>query len=74
MAKLGKHKDLVSNCYAMSKIGLNLLTEAQQILFDQDERSNIIVSSCTPGYCATDMTSFSGPLSPDEGKLFFYFF
>lgn len=54
----------------MSKIGLNLLTEAQQVLFDQDDRENIVVSSCTPGYCATDMTSFTGPLSPDEGKKF----
>lgn len=52
----------------MSKIGLNLLTEAQQVLFDQDDREDIVVSSCTPGYCATDMTSFTGPLTPDEGK------
>ncbi|RNA20885.1 carbonyl reductase [NADPH] 1-like, partial [Brachionus plicatilis] len=67
LAKSGQHKNLTSNCYAMSKIGLNLLTEAQQILFDNDERKNIVVNSCTPGYCATDMTSYTGPLTPEEG-------
>ncbi|CAF0920108.1 unnamed protein product [Brachionus calyciflorus] len=67
LSKTGQHVDLVSNCYAMSKIGINLLTKAQQVLFDKDPRQDIVVSSCTPGYCATDMTSYTGPLTPDQG-------
>lgn len=51
----------------MSKIGINLLTKAQQNLFDQDPREDIIVSSATPGYVATDMTNYKGHLTPEQG-------
>ena len=52
----------------MSKIFVNALTEIQQKLIDQDtSRHGIFVSSCTPGYCMTDMTKGKGIFTAEQG-------
>lgn len=67
LAKTGDHEKITGNSYAMSKVGINLLTKAQQNLFDKDPREDIIVNSVTPGYVATDMTKHKGHLTPEQG-------
>lgn len=51
----------------MSKTGLTALTRAQQRLFNNDSRKDLIVNACCPGFVATDMTSHKGYLTPDQG-------
>ncbi len=50
--------------YNSSKTAVNALT----VFFANELReTSIKVSSADPGYCATSMTGFSGPRSPEEG-------
>ena len=59
-----------NSAYGMSKIGVTALTRVQQRLLQKDAtRSDIIVNACCPGYVATDMSSFKGHLTIDQGKV-----
>ncbi|XP_060075578.1 carbonyl reductase [NADPH] 1-like [Ylistrum balloti] len=53
--------------YALSKIGITLMTFIQQREFLNDVRPGIVVNTCCPGFVNTIMTSHRGTLSPDEG-------
>lgn len=54
----------------MSKVGFSALTRVHQRQFDEEQPNrNVFVNSLHPGYVATDMTSFNGPLSTTEGAL-----
>ncbi|XP_071811652.1 carbonyl reductase [NADPH] 1-like [Apostichopus japonicus] len=57
----------VSN-YGFSKLGLCALTRVQNSDMQKDlNRPGINVYSVCPGYVATDMSSYKGPKTPDEG-------
>ncbi|XP_071812830.1 carbonyl reductase [NADPH] 1-like [Apostichopus japonicus] len=57
----------VSNC-GFSKLGLCALTRVQNSDMQKDlNRPGINVYSVCPGYVATDMSSYKGPKTPDEG-------
>lgn len=51
-----------NTCYGTSKLGVIALTR----ILARDEPS-ILVNACCPGYCATDMSSFGGPRTAEEG-------
>lgn len=54
----------------MSKVGLTAATFVQQRLFDNDKsRDDIVVNACCPGYVATDMSSFKGHLTIEQGAI-----
>ncbi|CAH8463163.1 unnamed protein product [Schistosoma rodhaini] len=55
-----------SNAYGVSKIGL---TKASFIFGEmlKDDPREIVINSCCPGYCDTDMTSHKGTKTADEG-------
>ncbi|XP_022837058.1 carbonyl reductase [NADPH] 1-like [Spodoptera litura] len=53
-----------NSSYAVSKVGVTALTNIQQRILNSRD---IKVNSVYPGYVATDMSSFEGPLTPDEG-------
>lgn len=53
--------------YGMSKVATTALTSVQQGQFDSDPRQDIVVNACCPGFVATDMTSYKGPLKPIQG-------
>ncbi|KAF5307602.1 hypothetical protein FQR65_LT06758 [Abscondita terminalis] len=57
-----------NSTYVVSKVGLSALTIIQQREFDKDpEKRNISANSVHPGYVATDMSSYKGPLTIEEG-------
>jgi carbonyl reductase 1 len=59
-----------NSAYGMSKVGLTAATRIQQRLIDQDKtREDIVINACCPGYVATDMSSFKGHLTIDEGAI-----
>ncbi len=61
-----------NSAYGMSKIALTAATRIQQRYLSRDKaRQDIIVNACCPGYVATDMSSFAGHLTIDEGILAF---
>jgi len=68
-AKEGNHEALgfPNSAYAMSKLGLTAITSLQQKTFDTDERPDIVVNACCPGYVDTDMSSHKGHLTIDQG-------
>jgi len=49
--------------YGVSKIGVTALTR----VLAHDEKRNVLINSCCPGYVKTDMSSGRGPLTPDQG-------
>ncbi|OWF44032.1 carbonyl reductase [NADPH] 1-like [Mizuhopecten yessoensis] len=57
--------------YAVSKIGITVMTFIQQREFHQnirsDIRSDIVVNACCPGFISTAMTRHRGTASPDQG-------
>ncbi|VDO57842.1 unnamed protein product [Schistosoma margrebowiei] len=55
------------NAYGVSKIGL---TKASFIFGEmlKDDPRGIVINSCCPGYCDTDMTSHKGTKTADEGS------
>jgi carbonyl reductase 1 len=60
--------------YEMSKVALCAITRLQQKQIDQDTtRTNIKISSVTPGYCMTDMTSNKGYFTAEQGADTPYF-
>lgn len=70
-AKEGKHDSSSgwgNSAYVVSKVGVSALTIIQQREFDKEEPNrNVSVNSVHPGYVATDMTSYKGPLTIWEG-------
>ncbi|KAH3779338.1 carbonyl reductase [NADPH] 3-like [Dreissena polymorpha] len=68
-AKAGnvKAKGWPEHAYGISKIGVTLMTIVQQRQLNSDKRSDIVVNSCCPGYVATDLSSFNGEKTTDEG-------
>jgi carbonyl reductase 1 len=58
-----------NSAYGMSKIAVTAATRIQQRHFSQDKtQEDIIVNACCPGYVATDMSSFKGHLTIDQGS------
>ncbi|KAL4230729.1 NADH-cytochrome b5 reductase [Mactra antiquata] len=69
-AKSGTAKDKgwPEYSYGVTKIGVTLMTFVQQKELNKDEsRSDIVVNACCPGYVSTDMSSFKGTKTIDEG-------
>ncbi|KAH9637801.1 hypothetical protein HF086_017579 [Spodoptera exigua] len=58
--------DWGNSSYAVSKVGVSALTNIQQRMLNSRD---IKVNSVYPGYVATDMSSFEGPMTPDEGAV-----
>ncbi|GAU87580.1 hypothetical protein RvY_00406 [Ramazzottius varieornatus] len=53
--------------YSFSKMCLTVLTRLQQRDIDKDEsREDIIINACTPGFVATEMTSYKGTKTIEE--------
>ncbi|XP_074650915.1 carbonyl reductase [NADPH] 1-like [Tubulanus polymorphus] len=69
LAKAGTHqeKGFSNSAYSVSKIGVTKLSYIQQKLFDTDEREDIIVNACCPGFCKTDLNGHRGAKSPQDG-------
>ncbi|XP_069117733.1 carbonyl reductase [NADPH] 1-like [Argopecten irradians] len=53
--------------YAVSKIGITVMTFIQQMELLGDVRSDIVVNVCCPGFTNTAMTRHRGTASPDQG-------
>ncbi|KAK4885654.1 hypothetical protein RN001_001925 [Aquatica leii] len=69
-AKDNKHveKGWGNSMYVVSKVAVSALTVIQQKEFDKDpKKRNISANSVHPGYVATDMSSYKGPLTIEEG-------
>ena len=52
----------------MSKVGLTAVTRVQQKNFNKDSREDIIVNACCPGYVSTNMSSYKGYLTIEQGS------
>ncbi|KAK5647369.1 hypothetical protein RI129_002261 [Pyrocoelia pectoralis] len=67
-AKNGVHveRGWGNSTYSISKVGLSALSIIQQKELDK-ENKNISVNFVHPGYVATDMSSFKGPLTIEQG-------
>lgn len=50
--------------YGMSKLGV---IAATKIWARREAANGVVVNACCPGYCATDMSSFRGPRSAEDG-------
>ena len=56
--------------YAVSKVFLIALTKVQaRDVAKLRPDDQICINACCPGYVSTDMSSHSGPLTPEEGAL-----
>ncbi|XP_042211453.1 carbonyl reductase [NADPH] 1-like, partial [Homarus americanus] len=44
-----------NSTYVVSKVGVSALTRIQQRAFDADQRPDMVVNSCHPGFVNTDM-------------------
>lgn len=55
--------------YIASKIGVSVMSRLQQRDFDKDSREDIIVNHVHPGYVITNMTSFKGELTVEQGSI-----
>ena len=51
-----------SSCYGMSKLSLIAFSRALAAA-----EPTIATTACCPGWCATDMSSHSGPKTPKQG-------
>ncbi|GLG95902.1 Uncharacterized protein GBIM_02767 [Gryllus bimaculatus] len=68
-AEEGTHfkKGWSDSAYEVSKNGVSALTFIQQREFDKDPQQDIVVNAVHPGWVRTDMSSHSGPLTPEQG-------
>lgn len=68
-AKAGTNQELGwgTSAYNVSKVLVTTLGFVHYRQFENDSREDIIVNSVHPGYVATDMSSYKGPLTPDQG-------
>ncbi|CAM1295027.1 Uncharacterised protein g1163 [Pycnogonum litorale] len=53
--------------YGMSKLGVTVFTFCQQRAFNRDSREDIVVNAVNPDSIATDMSSFKGTGTVEEG-------
>ena len=53
----------------MSKVGLTAATRVQQRMFNKDPREDLIVNACCPGYVSTNMSSYKGHKTIEEGAI-----
>jgi carbonyl reductase 1 len=68
--KNGNHTEFgwPSSAYGISKSGVTLVTPIMQREIDADaSRSDVVINACCPGYVATDMSSYTGTKTTDEG-------
>lgn len=56
-----------NTAYGTSKIGVTVMSFIQQRQLDAQNKEDIIVNACCPGFVATDMSSFKGHKTIDEG-------
>lgn len=70
-AQKGDHLDkgFMNSTYAMSKVGVTVMTVILQRELDEQKTEDIVVNACCPGYVDTDMTSGKGKLTPDQGAI-----
>jgi len=69
-AKDGNHKELgfADTTYGMSKVGVTAISIVQQAELDKDtSRQDIVLNACCPGYVSTNMTTYKGHKTIDEG-------
>merc|ERR1712168_880614 len=69
-AQAGTHKALgfADTTYGMSKVGVTAMSIIQQAELDQDTtRQDIVLNACCPGYVSTNMTTYKGHKTIDEG-------
>ncbi|XP_072047286.1 carbonyl reductase [NADPH] 1-like [Amphiura filiformis] len=65
-----KEKGWAERSYGTSKLGVIALARIQAIDIQADNsREDILINCCCPGYTATDMSSYKGPLTIDEGAV-----
>ncbi|XP_059178429.1 carbonyl reductase [NADPH] 1-like [Physella acuta] len=69
LAKDNKHQQagFPDSAYGMSKIGVTVMSIIQQRELDKKGCQDIVVNACCPGYVATEMTSYKGTLTVDQG-------
>lgn len=67
--KAGTHESIgwPSQAYAVSKLLLNALTIIQARDRPYVEETDVLINSCCPGYCDTDMTSHKGTKTAAQG-------
>lgn len=70
-AKQGDHEErgwpnFFPGAYCYSKIGVTLMSFAQQREFDKDSREDLIINTCCPGYTDTDLNNHKGKRTIDE--------
>ena len=68
-AKMGDHesKGWPSQGYAVSKLVLNILTTIQARDHPYDKDTDVLINSCCPGWCRTDMAGQNATKSAAEG-------
>lgn len=69
-AKKGEHfkEGWPNGSYKVSKVGLSALTRVQQKMLDECRfEEDIVVNNVHPGFIATDMSSYKGPKSVEDG-------
>ena len=68
-AKMGDHesKGWPSQGYAVSKLVLNILTTIQARDRPYDKDTDVLINSCCPGWCRTDMAGQNATKSAAEG-------
>ncbi|XP_072047285.1 carbonyl reductase [NADPH] 3-like [Amphiura filiformis] len=65
-----KDKGWAEASYGTSKLGVITLSRIQANDIQADKsREDILINSCCPGYVATDMSSYKGHLTIDEGAV-----
>ncbi|XP_038073440.1 carbonyl reductase [NADPH] 1-like [Patiria miniata] len=58
------------SAYGTSKFGVIALTRVQAAdIAKEKTKEDVLLTCCTPGYVGTDMTSYKGPLTIDEGAV-----
>ncbi|XP_022080038.1 carbonyl reductase [NADPH] 3-like [Acanthaster planci] len=71
-ANAGDHmsKGWANSAYATSKMGVIALTRVQAADIAKDKtKEDILMTCCCPGYVSTDMSSFKGTKTIDEGAI-----
>jgi len=54
------------SAYGVTKVGVNALTRVLDRQLSNDDREDILVNTCCPGWVKTDMGGPNAPLSPDQ--------
>ena len=69
--KTGDHeaKGWPTQAYGVSKVALNILTAIQARDHPYDKETDILINSCCPGWCRTDMAGQRAPKSAAEGAV-----